>query len=205
MSFNVSRETEESFSRYLALLSEWQSRMNLVAPSTLAIARQRHIEDSLQLIDLIPDDLRVKTWVDFGSGAGFPGLVIAIISDLEVHLVESTAKKCMFLQHVADDLQISSRVIIHNQRAEQMRAPKADIISARACAALPKLFDWGMGFAAQHTCWLLPKGREVAAEIDAAQTRFTFEYGLHQSRTDPDARIVSARHVRRMKGRDIRK
>ena len=85
-----------------------------------------------------------------------------------------------------------------------MNAPKADIISARACAALPKLFDWGMGFAAQHTCWLLPKGRGVAAEVEAAQADFTFEHELFPSRTDAEARIVAARRVRRIKGRETR-
>lgn len=199
---DVSRETEAMFSHYLALLREWQTKMNLVAPSTLQDARQRHIEDSLQLIDFIPVDLRVKTWVDFGAGAGFPAMVIAIVSDYHIHMVESRAKKCAFLQHVADELGLSDRVTIHSERAEFMRAPKADIISARACAALPKLFDWGMGFAAQHTCWLLPKGRGVAAEVAAAQAEFTFEHRLFPSRTDADARIVAARRVRRIKGRE---
>ncbi|MHB9880479.1 16S rRNA (guanine(527)-N(7))-methyltransferase RsmG [Pacificimonas sp. ICDLI1SI03] len=195
---DVSRETEAQFDRYLQLLNEWQERMNLVAPSTLPQARQRHIEDSAQLIRLIPTDLRVRTWVDLGSGAGFPGIVAAILLPAKVHLIEAREKKCLFLRTVAAELGLSDRVVVHNERVEKLRSPKADIISARAFTALPKLFDWGRGFAAQHTLWLLPKGRSAVAEVEAARQSFSFDAQLHPSSTDPDARIVAARHVRRI-------
>lgn len=201
---DVSRETEAKYAHYLALLNEWQGRMNLVSPSTLSISRERHIEDCAQLVDFIPRNFDVRTWVDIGSGAGFPGLVIAILLPVDVHLIESRGKKCLFLRTVAEELGLSDRVTVHNDRAEMMRAPKADVISARACAALSKLFDWGTGFAAKHTLWLLPKGRGVATEVEAARREFRFDAELHPSRTDPGARIVAARNVRRI-GWDRRK
>ncbi|MBV7255776.1 16S rRNA (guanine(527)-N(7))-methyltransferase RsmG [Pacificimonas sp. WHA3] len=194
---DVSRETEQKFTRYIEMLHEWQARMNLVAPSTLPHARQRHIEDSAQLIDLIPRNFQVRCWVDFGSGAGFPGIVAALMVSADVHLIESRTKKCTFLQAVVDELGLRDRVTVHNQRAETMTAPKADIISARACAALPTLFDWGHGFAAQHTLWLLPKGKGAAAEVDAARREFDFHAAFHPSRTDDEARILAVRDVRR--------
>ncbi|MGB7406859.1 MAG: 16S rRNA (guanine(527)-N(7))-methyltransferase RsmG [Pacificimonas sp.] len=194
----VSRETEAKFERYLELLASWQSRMNLVAPSTLSEARTRHIEDSAQLVDHIPPDQPSDVWLDFGAGAGFPGLVIAIMRDVEMHLVESRAKKCQFLQAVVDDLELSDRVTIHARRVEDMTTPKADILSARACAALPKLFDWGRGLAARHSLWLFPKGRTANEEVEAARKTYAFDVDLHSSRTDKEAAIVAARNVRRL-------
>ena len=196
-SLDVSRETEAKFSRYLALLTEWQQRFNLVAPSTLAEARQRHVEDSAQLAAYVPQRLRQGCWVDMGSGAGFPGLVVALLLPVKMHLIESTGKKCAFLSAVSHELGIADRVTIHNARAETMKGPRADIISARACAPLVKLFDWGSNFAASRTLWLLPKGRTVMSEIEAAKGAWRFDHELKPSLTDPEARIVIARNVAR--------
>ena len=194
----VPRGTEAKFTRYLKLLTEWQQRLNLVSPSSLAVARERHIGDSLQLIDHVPAHSRSGTWVDIGAGAGFPGMVAAIVlPELRVHLIEARAKKCRFLEAVAADLDLGDRVTVHPKRAETLQGLKADIISARACAELSKLFDWGRNFQAKDSLWLLPKGRSYAAELDAASREFHFEHEAVPSRTDPEARIILARRVRR--------
>ncbi|MEM8825800.1 MAG: 16S rRNA (guanine(527)-N(7))-methyltransferase RsmG [Pseudomonadota bacterium] len=200
----VSRETWDKFELYLNLLRDWQTRMNLVAPSTLPDAMRRHIDDSAQLVDLLAETGTLParpTWIDLGSGAGFPGLVIALITDVDMHLVESRRKKCLFLEAVRDRLDLQARVTIHNRRAEDMTGPAADYISARAFAPLPKLFDWGLPFAAQDTLWLLPKGRGVDVEIEAAKRDFAFDLSRHASRTDPEASILEIAHVRRRIGR----
>lgn len=197
---NVSRETDAKLTRYVELLREWQERLNLVAPSTLADAHTRHIDDSLQLLDLIPSGQPVGTWIDLGSGAGFPGLVAAtVLTATHVHLVESRAKKCRFLETVADDLGIADRVTVHPVRIESMAGPRADVISARACAALPKLFDWGLRFQAKDTLWVLPKGRTADEELDAAKRDFAFDHDTAPSRTDPEAKIILARNVKRLR------
>ncbi|OWV32691.1 16S rRNA (guanine(527)-N(7))-methyltransferase RsmG [Pacificimonas flava] len=171
--------------------------MNLVAPSTLDEAWDRHIEDSLQLLDYLPA-ANPRRWVDMGSGAGFPGLVAAYcLPGTKVHLIESRQKKCRFLETVAEALAIKDRVTVHAERIESLRGPKADIISARACAALTKLFDWGLRFQAKDTLWILPKGRSAEEEIETAREGFDFDLAAQPSRTDPDARILLVRGVRR--------
>lgn len=193
---DVSRETLSALNRYVLMLQDWQTRFNLVGPATLPDAWRRHILDSAQLFPLIekPED---TVWMDMGCGAGFPGLVMAIMGVGEVHLVESIAKKCRFLEAVVDALALHDRVIIHNERLESMKRFKADIISARALAKLAQLFDWGHPFAASSTRWLLLKGQDVDAELAEAQQKWAFEYKLHASLSDPRGRIVEAWGVAR--------
>lgn len=193
---DVSRETLSALNRYVLMLKDWQTRLNLVGPATLPDAWRRHILDSAQLFPLIekPEE---TVWMDMGSGAGFPGLVMAIMGVGEVHLVESIGKKCRFLEAVVDALGLHDRVIIHNERLEFMKRFKADIISARALAKLTQLFDWGHPFAASSTHWLLLKGQDVEAELAEAEQKWAFEYNLHASVSDPRGRIVEARGVAR--------
>lgn len=194
--FGVSRETTAKLERYAALLFEWQQKMNLVGPSTLADVWQRHFRDSAQLAILPPGFGHKPRWLDIGAGGGFPGLVLAALGAGEIHLVESIAKKCRFLQSVADELSLSD-AIIHNVRVEALPRFRADVITARACANLAQLFDWGLRFAASSTCWLLPKGATVEEELEQARQRFVFDAELVPSRTDERGRIVVAREVRR--------
>ena len=197
---SVSRETEERFRTYLEMLTEWQTRMNLVAPSTLPEARTRHLEDSVQLIERLPPEQPVGTWVDLGSGAGFPGLVAAIcMPDTYVHLIESREKKCTFLRAVSDAVGVAGRVTVHSARIESLKGPKADIISARACASLAKLFDWGLRFQSHSTLWILPKGRRAQSEIDEAREHFSFDLNILPSRTDPEGQILMVRTVKRLR------
>lgn len=194
--FGVSRETSTKLARYAELLAEWQRLMNLVGPSTLPDIWERHFRDSAQLAELTPTLGHKPVWLDIGAGGGFPGLVLATLGAGEIHLVESVAKKCRFLRAVADELKLDD-AIIHNDRVEALPRFRADVITARACANLAQLFDWGLRFAASSTVWLLPKGAAVEEELAAAQQRYAFEAELVPSRTDERGRIVVARGVKR--------
>jgi 16S rRNA (guanine527-N7)-methyltransferase len=193
--FDVSRETLAQFDAYAALLADWQTRMNLVGPSTLPTIWERHFTDSAQILALAGNG---KSWLDIGAGAGFPGLVIALLDPgATLTLVESIAKKCRFLDAVITELGLDSRVTIENRRIETLPRAKFDIITARALAALDQLFDWGLPYAGSGTRWVLPKGARVDDELSIASKRFAFDYSLVPSRTDAAARIVVASGVKR--------
>lgn len=192
--YNVPRGTALLFDRYSALLIDWQSRMNLVAPSTVDQLWQRHFADSAQLIGLVP--AKSMQWLDIGSGAGFPGLVVALLSEHRVTLIESIGKKCRFLREIIDQLGLSNAVV-RNERAESLGRGDFDIISARACSPLVRLFELGYNHAHKKTCWLLLKGETVEHELEDARLSFDFEARLVPSRTDSRGRIVVATEVRR--------
>jgi 16S rRNA (guanine527-N7)-methyltransferase len=192
--FDVSRETLARLDRYAELLTEWQQRMNLVAPSTLPHIWDRHFRDSAQLLAIAGTSHR---WLDIGAGGGFPGLVLAILDPTaKFTLVESIAKKCRFLSEVATETGTFDRVTIANQRVETLKPTPYDIVTARAAAALDVLFDWSARFGRPGTRWILPKGRNVQEELATAAKRFHFDHQLIPSRTDSDARIVVAKNVR---------
>ena len=194
-SHDVPRETIAALDTYASLLADWQQRMNLVGASTLPQLWHRHFADSAQLLPLAGDG---KSWLDIGAGAGFPGLVIALLDrSARVTLVESIGKKCVFLQEVAEQCGVAERVTIANYRVETLAPARFDVIAARACAALDRLFEWGLRFARPDTRWILPKGARFAEEIDVARQRFRFDATLVPSRTDPGARIIVATGVGR--------
>lgn len=195
--FGVSRETLKKLDRYAELLAEWQERMNLVGPSTLPHIWERHFRDSAQLLPLVPKLGHKPVWLDIGAGGGFPGLVLASMGAGTIHLVESIAKKCRFLEAVAEELDLDGAAVIHNERVEKLPRFRADVITARACANLAQLFDWGRRFAASSTTWLLPKGASVEEEVAAARSSYAFDAELVPSRTDDRARIVVATGVKR--------
>jgi 16S rRNA (guanine527-N7)-methyltransferase len=193
--FDVPRGTMARFDAYAALLAEWQQRLNLVGPSTLPHVWQRHFADSAQLVPIVGIG---KTWLDIGAGAGFPGLVIALIDpSAQLTLVESIAKKCRFLVEVSDRLGLAGRVTIENRRIESLPRQTFDIITARAVAALDRIFDLALPFAGSGTRWVLPKGIRAEDELLVALRRFAFDHDLVSSRTDPDAQIVVATGVKR--------
>ena len=117
---------------YVAMLTDWQSRMNLVGRSTLPLVWDRHIRDSAQLMNLVPGTGYTLPWLDIGAGAGFPGLVLAAMAGVEVHLVESVGKKARFLSAVADSLDLAETVRVENCRIEALRRFEASVITARA-------------------------------------------------------------------------
>ncbi len=193
--FDVPRETMAKLDCYETLLTAWQSRMNLVGPSTLPQVWSRHFADSAQLSPIAGPG---RSWLDIGAGAGFPGLVIALLDrDATFTLVESIAKKCRFLREVVAQLGLSEQVVIENRRIETLPKQKFDIITARALASLDQLFDWGLPYGGSGTRWLLPKGARAAEELAVASRRFSFDHHLIPSLTDSAARIVVVTGVKR--------
>lgn len=182
--------------RYAALLTEWQERMNLVAPSTLATVWERHFLDSAQLAFHVEAGRR---WLDFGAGAGFPGLVLAAMDWGEVLLVEAIAKKCRFLEKVVEDLGLANVEVI-NARVEALPPRMAEVITARATAPLATLFDWSVRHGGPGARWLFPKGRRWAEEVAQAQRAFRFDLDVAESRTDREARLLLVTNLRRVKG-----
>ena len=198
--FKVPRETIHRLVRYADLLAQWQKSKNLVAPSTLPVLWSRHFADSAQLSGLAPE---ARLWLDLGSGAGFPGLVIAILQawrpDFRMHLVESNRKKCAFLAEVVRAT--SAPVDIHAMRIEDLAESgdtlRPDVVSARALAPLPRLFELAVPFFGPQTRGLFLKGREAESEIAEALTRFDFGFRLHPSLTSRDSHVVEVTHLRR--------
>lgn len=194
--YSVPRETIARLDLYAAMLADWQNRLNLIGPATLPNLWSRHFLDSAQLLDHAPG--KALDWLDIGSGAGFPGLVIAILRpDVRLTLVESRAKKCAFLEAVSMACGLSERVRVRAERIEVLPSTRFDVISARALASLSQLFDWGARFAESDTLWMLPKGASVQSEVADARKKFNFSVQLRPSITDPAARIVLARGVER--------
>lgn len=179
--------------RFVALLAGEAERQNLIARSTFDRIWQRHIVDSLQLLDHAP----AGSWADVGSGAGFPGLVVAIASRRPVTLIEPRTKRAGFLRDVTATLALEDRVRVCTATAQAMPAasPHA-VISARAVAPLPELFAAAHRLADAATTWLLPKGRSAAEELAAARLTWQGDFALVPSITDPRASIVVARAVR---------
>jgi len=195
--FAVSRETLARLQTYEALLKHWQKTINLVAPSTLDDVWGRHFADSAQLLALAPPAAR--TWLDLGSGAGFPGLVVAILlaerGQGHATLIESDTRKAAFLREVARKTSVA--VDIWPERIEkgatQAKLATFDVITARALAPLPRLLDLAAPYFSAHTLGLFLKGREAPTEVEAAQKRWNFTVALPPSLTDSDGRIVVIR------------
>ncbi|MCB2102432.1 MAG: 16S rRNA (guanine(527)-N(7))-methyltransferase RsmG [Rhodobacterales bacterium] len=170
---------------YLDLLEKWQARINLVGPATLARAWSRHVLDSAQLRPLIPPGAVV---VDLGSGAGFPGLVLAALHDGPVHLVESDLRKGVFLAE-ANRL-LGGRAILHNVRIEAADLPPADVVTARALAPLDRLLALARPLLAPGGKCLFPKGARADEELTACGKTWTMRHRRHASLSDADAAIL---------------
>jgi 16S rRNA (guanine527-N7)-methyltransferase len=201
--FGVSRETLARLEAFAALLTEENERQNLVSKASLDQLWSRHIADSAQLLRFAPDG--AGTWIDLGTGAGFPGLIVAALRELRVTLVEARKLRVEFLRHAAGVLGVADRVDIVCARAEGLEARPFDIISARAFAPLDKLLMLGERFSRPGTIWLLPKGRNAKSELDAARGSWQGDFRLEPSLTDADASIIVAREVsRKGKGKRAR-
>ena len=182
----VSRETLARLDTYLALLLKWQSRINLVGPSTLPDAWRRHFLDSAQLMPLLPNS--TTTLVDFGSGAGFPGLVLAILGTPNVHLVESDHRKIAFLREVA--AATKTPVTFHAKRIEAAAPISADVVTARALAPLAQLVDYAVPWLAPQGICLFLKGRQVETELEDALKRRTMAVSRFPSQSDTTGFIL---------------
>lgn len=183
---HVSRETLARLERYAALLEKWNRRINLVGRGTIDDLWRRHMLDSAQLLPLIPDD--AKSLVDLGSGAGFPGLVLAILGVENVHLIESDRKKCAFLREVAREA--GAEVTIHNRRIEEIESFQVDIVTSRALAPLPKLLDMAGRFTKKHSILLFLKGKHVDRELTEAAKKWNMRIDRIPSQTDPEGTIL---------------
>jgi 16S rRNA (guanine527-N7)-methyltransferase len=196
----VSRETALRFEAWRALLATWNPRVNLVGKSTLADFWRRHALDSVQLVDVVPNTEGARAaprrWVDIGSGAGFPGLAVALALEGagwgdEVHLVESSAKKAAFLREAVRAT--GSRAVVHALRVEELAGDlgaRFEVVTARACAPLTRLLGYAVSLWKEDTVGVFLKGREAEAELTLAAKSWRFQFDLQPSRSDPFGRVV---------------
>jgi 16S rRNA (guanine527-N7)-methyltransferase len=184
--------------RFVALLSQWQRAHNLVSRGSLDGIWERHVADSLQLLEYAPDFCE---WVDLGSGAGFPGLVVAIAAKSRAHahftLVESNQKKVAFLRAAIRDSGahvdvVAERIETHGRKM----AGRADVVSARALAPLPVLCGLAAPYLHERSVFLLLKGQDFVHEIETASISWSFDVATHASATDPAGRVVAVRNLR---------
>ncbi|WP_328734957.1 16S rRNA (guanine(527)-N(7))-methyltransferase RsmG [Falsiroseomonas selenitidurans] len=178
---------------YVELLLRWNGRINLVGRATEAQLRERHVQDCLQLLPLLPrGDGPVA---DLGSGAGLPGLVLAMASPRPMHLVESDRRKAAFLTEAAARL-VLPHVRVHPTRIETVKLPPLAAVTARALAPLDALLAHAARLLAPGGIALFPKGRGAAEEISAAQRTWSFTLSRHPSQTDPDATLLHLSDIR---------
>jgi len=195
----VSRETLGRLDEFVHLLLKWQATTNLVAASTVSQVWTRHIADSLQLVALAPES---RTWVDLGSGAGFPGVVVASVlaqaPGSEVHLVDSNGRKAAFLREAVRTLALPA--LVHAERIEEFVVAfdqRADIVTARALAPLGRLLGLAEPLLKRGAQGLFPKGQDVDAELTAASKCWKIEAEVALSKTSAQGRIVIVRNVER--------
>jgi 16S rRNA (guanine527-N7)-methyltransferase len=197
---DVPRETMERLDAFVALLRTENEHQNLVSRGTLDLLWSRHIADSAQLLRFASAG---ASWVDLGTGAGFPGLIVAALHDGPVTLVEERRLRVEFLRRAAEVMGV--KVDILHARAERIPAIPFDVISARAFAPLDRLLDLGTAFSTTKSLWVLPKGRNAETELAALDASWQGEFRLEPSVTDPEAQIIVAEGVRRRSDRRVRK
>lgn len=196
--FSVSRETWDRLDTYIALLFAGMAEQNLIAESTRDCVWARHIVDSAQIIPLARQQAS-GCWMDLGSGAGLPGIVVALLSDRPVTLVESRRKRIDFLESVTEKLALRN-VTVFGGRVEAVPAIASAVISARAYAPLPRLLQSAVHLADKNTLWLLPKGRNAQNELEATRPSWQGVFHVEQSVTDPDSAVIVAKGIQK-KGR----
>jgi len=192
-SLGVSRETILSLETVERLVVAANDQQNLIARSTITDFWSRHIVDSAQLLPLAMD--YPGPWLDLGSGAGFPGIVVALLTDRHVILAEERRKRVEHLQSIVAHLDISRRVSVLQGRVERQSHEPFAVISARAFAPLDRLFAIAHHLSSQKTLWLLPKGKSAASELEAARRTWQGSFRIVPSVTDPDGAIIIATDV----------
>ncbi len=189
----VSRETLDRLAKYVELLNSWTRRINLVGRDTMGDVWRRHILDSAQLFPLIPREARKL--VDLGSGAGLPGLILAIMGVPEVHLIESDGRKAVFLREAVRITE--ARAVIHAQRIDRVPGFDADVVTARALAPLSELLAISERFLAPQTLCLFLKGRMVEEELTEAAKTWHTRLDRQPSLTDPSGCILRLEAIAR--------
>ncbi|HMT13380.1 MAG TPA: 16S rRNA (guanine(527)-N(7))-methyltransferase RsmG [Aestuariivirga sp.] len=188
--FDVSRESRVRLECYVALLLEWQARINLIGPSTVEAVWQRHVADGLQLVALLPRGTRVIA--DLGSGGGIPGLILAAATEAHVHLYESNGKKVAFLREALR--RMGAKGTVHQRRIEDLAQaeglPQATVVTARALAHLPLLLGYAAPFLTGGALGLFHKGQDVDAELTEATKSWKIKTRKHPSCTDSQAVIL---------------
>jgi 16S rRNA (guanine527-N7)-methyltransferase len=184
---------------FVTLLGKWNSAINLVSSASLADVWTRHVEDSAQLLGLVPPDR--KLWVDLGAGAGFPGVVIALMTAdttdaVDMVLIESDQRKAAFLTTVSRETGVS--MVIHAERIELVVPQQADIVSARALAPLSRLCAFADRHIAAGGMALFPKGGQYGAEVAEARKAWAFDLEVHGSKTDPMGAVLKLKDLRRV-------
>jgi len=193
--FDVSRETMGRLDGFAALIRDEAANHNLVSAASLDHLWQRHFADSAQLLRFAPAP--TSSWVDLGSGAGFPGLIIAALHAGPVTLIEERRLRIGFLERAAATLGVNVEIV--GGRVERLSPRPFDVISARAFAPLPRLLDLGTRFSTRNSVWILPKGRNAQSELEAIAPSWQGEFRLEPSLTDDDALIIVAHRVKRLK------
>lgn len=196
---DVSRETLERLDVYSALLEKWNPAINLVAKSTLADRWTRHFLDSAQIFEIVSPSHGV--WADFGSGGGFPGLIVAILAaerrpEMRVVCVESDTRKATFLRTVIREAAINAEVL--SDRVEKLEPIGAQIVSARALAPLPQLLAYAHRHLAPGGEAIFQKGAEFEAEVAKSLEPWRFRLDTYPSKTDPSATILKLGEIERV-------
>ncbi|MGB5077662.1 MAG: 16S rRNA (guanine(527)-N(7))-methyltransferase RsmG [Sphingorhabdus sp.] len=189
--FAVSRETMEKLEAFIAFLRHEASSQNLVAASTLDSIWSRHIVDSAQLLTLLPENTPSDgRWIDLGSGAGFPGIIVALLSGHPMTLVESRGRRIEYLQRAVALLDLEHQVEVAGMPLERLESAPYSVISARAFAPLSRLFALAARFSTNKTNWLLPKGRNAVKEWQEVQAEWAGVFNIVPSVTDADSGIL---------------
>lgn len=195
---DVSRETIEDLQAFVALVEKWNPKINLVSKNDLNTLWERHIWDSLQIVNLV--DMS-KNWMDLGSGGGFPGILVAICAkhttpDMKVTLVESDQRKSAFLRTAIREMSLNA--VVKSERVESLPSEQAEVLSARALADLSDLLSFAELHLAEGGTCVFPKGACWKKEIENAQLKWSFSYTSHKSKTNADASILTIRDIQRV-------
>lgn len=191
---SVSRETIEKLEIYISLLQQWNKKINLVSQQGMDQVWKRHVYDSFQLIRYL--DSSVKSIADLGSGGGFPGLILALSTDIPVILIESDMRKTIFLREVLRQTKTQATVLC--QRIENVNAISADVVTARALTSLTQLLKFSKNILNKNGYCLFLKGRSVNLEIEEAQKNWKINYKTFSSQTNADGVIVKINQFERV-------
>lgn len=195
---NVSRETIERLTQYKELVLKWQKTINLVSTTSLSEIEERHFKDSLQLINFIPTG--AKKLIDLGSGGGFPGMVIALTQTIDVTLVESDLRKCLFLKNVSRETKSSVKIL--QSRIESIKEKNFDVITSRALASLDQLCEYSFPLIHSESILLFLKGKNFQKEIDDSRFKWDYELEVFNSKTNPDARVLKISYLKKREKHD---